>query len=104
MRHSLFDLRNGKQLTLETASLIGDNEVKALAMGPTDGLQRGMKVRRTFAPIVVPVGESTLGRIFNVLGDAIDGEKFDKNQKGLRFEPIHKAPPLCLIRKPNRKS
>lgn len=88
------ELKDGKELTLEIASLIGDNEVKALAMGPTDGLQRGMKVRRTFAPIMVPVGESTLGRIFNVLGEAIDGDKFDKNQKGLRFEPIHKPAPL----------
>jgi F-type H+/Na+-transporting ATPase subunit beta len=87
------DRSNGEELTLETASLLGDNEVKALAMGATDGLQRGTKVRRTFAPIKVPVGEKTLGRIFNVLGDAIDGEKFDKTQKGLQFEPIHKAPP-----------
>jgi F-type H+-transporting ATPase subunit beta len=87
------ELTNGKTLTLETASLLGDNEVKALAMGPTDGLQRGMKVKRTFAPIKVPVGEKTLGRIFNVLGEVIDGEKFDRNQKGLRFDPIHKAPP-----------
>jgi len=89
----LLELANGKTLTLETASLLGDNEVKALAMGPTDGLQRGMKVKRTFAPIKVPVGEKTLGRIFNVLGDVIDGDKFDKNQKGLQFDQIHKAPP-----------
>jgi F-type H+-transporting ATPase subunit beta len=89
----LLELANGKTLTLEVASLLGDNEVKALAMGPTDGLQRGMKVKRTFAPIKVPVGEKTLGRIFNVLGDVIDGDKFDKNQKGLQFDQIHKAPP-----------
>jgi F-type H+-transporting ATPase subunit beta len=89
----LLELTNGKTLTLETASLLGDNEVKALAMGPTDGLQRGMEVKRTFAPIMVPVGEQTLGRIFNVLGEVIDGDKFDRNQKGLQFEPIHKAAP-----------
>lgn len=89
----ILELTNGKTLTLETASLLGDNEVKALAMGPTDGLQRGMSVKRTFAPIMVPVGEKTLGRIFNVLGEVIDGDKFDRNQKGLQFEPIHKAAP-----------
>ena len=89
----LIELSGGKTLTLETASLIGDNEVKALAMGPTDGLQRGMTVKRTFAPIKVPVGEKTLGRIFNVLGEVIDGDKFDRSQKGLQFEPIHKPAP-----------
>jgi F-type H+-transporting ATPase subunit beta len=82
-----------KELVLETALLIGENEVKSLAMGPTDGLSRGMKVKRTFSPIKVPVGEKTLGRIFNVLGNTIDGEKFDKNQKGLKFDTIHKRPP-----------
>jgi F-type H+-transporting ATPase subunit beta len=89
----ILELTGVKTLTLETASLLGDNEVKALAMGPTDGLQRGMSVKRTFAPIMVPVGEKTLGRIFNVLGEVIDGDKFDRNQKGLQFEPIHKTAP-----------
>ncbi len=83
-----------KTLTLETALLIGDNEAKTLAMGTTDGLSRGMKVKRTFSPIKAPVGNKTLGRIFNVLGEAIDGEKFDKNHKDLSFEPIHKSAPL----------
>ncbi len=81
------------ELILETALLTEENEAKALAMGPTDGLSRGMTVKRTFSPIKAPVGEKTLGRIFNVLGEAIDEQKFDKNQKGLSFEPIHKAPP-----------
>ncbi len=89
----LLEQPNGKHLMLETAFIIGDNEVKALAMGPTDGLSRGLKVKRTHSPIKVPVGDKTLGRIFNVLGEAIDGEKFDKNQKGLKLEPIHKLPP-----------
>ncbi len=87
------ETRDNQQLILETALLTEVNEVKALAMGPTDGLTRGMKVKRTFSPIMAPVGEKTLGRIFNVLGEAVDGEKFDKNQKGLTFEPIHKSPP-----------
>ena len=89
----IVELENKKQLTLETALLIGDNEAKTLALGSTDGLSRGMKVKRTFSPIKVPVGAKTLGRIFNVLGDTIDGEKFDKNQKDLIFEPIHKSAP-----------
>lgn len=79
------------ELILEVQFLIGDHEVKALAFGSTDGLSRGMKVIKTGNPISVPVGEKTLGRIFNVLGQAIDGEKFDP--KGVKFDPIHKAPP-----------
>jgi F-type H+-transporting ATPase subunit beta len=89
----IIELDNNKKLVLETALLIGDNEVKALAMGSTDGLSRGMKANRTFSPIKVPVGNMTLGRIFNVLGEAIDGEKFDKNNKDIILEPIHRSAP-----------
>ena len=85
------DLTNGEQLTLEVQFAIGDHEVKALAFGSTDALSRGMKVKRTNASISVPVGEKTLGRIFNVLGKPIDGEKFD--DKGVDYQPIHKDPP-----------
>lgn len=81
----------GKELILEVAFLIGDNEVKTLALGPTDGLTRGTQVERTFAPIKVPVGPKTLGRIFNVLGSPIDGEKFDT--KDVKMQPIHREPP-----------
>ncbi|MCL6096815.1 MAG: F0F1 ATP synthase subunit beta [Patescibacteria group bacterium] len=89
------ELQEGKRLVLETALIMGDNEVRTLAMGPTDGLSRGMTVTRTFSSIKVPVGSQTLGRIFNVLGEVIDEEKFDKKHKDLLFEPIHKkAPPL----------
>lgn len=89
------ELQEGKRLVLETALIMGDNEVRTLSMGPTDGLSRGMSVTRTFSSIKVPVGNQTLGRIFNVLGEVIDEEKFDKKHKGLLFEPIHKkAPPL----------
>ncbi len=80
------------ELVLEVQFLIGDREVKALAFGSTDGLSRGMKVISTGQPISVPVGEKTLGRIFNVLGETIDGKKFDS--KGVKYDPIHKAPPL----------
>lgn len=88
------DLPNKSKLTLEVAFEIGDHEVKTLALGSTDGLSRGMKVKRTGSPIKVPVGIPTLGRIFNVLGEVIDnGGKLA--EKGLTYEPIHKsAPPL----------
>jgi F-type H+-transporting ATPase subunit beta len=88
------DLPNKGVLTLEVAFATGDSEVKTLALGSTDGLSRGMTVRRTYSPIKVPVGIPTLGRIFNVLGQAIDnGGKLA--EKGLGYSPIHKsAPPL----------
>jgi len=81
-----------EELTLEVAFIMGDNEVRTLAMGPTDGLSRGMKVKKTGSPIKVPVGSKTLGRIFNVLGKTIDdGEKI--TGKDIAFEPIHQKPP-----------
>lgn len=90
----LIELPNKESLTLEVAFETGDNEVKALALGPTDGLARGMKVKSTNSPIRVPVGAPTLGRIFNVLGQTIDGGK-TLETKGLEYEPIHRnAPPL----------
>lgn len=87
------DLPNKTQLTLEVEFEIGDHEVKTLAFGSTDGLSRGMKVVRTGEPISVPVGEQTLGRIFNVLGQPIDGKESVKNTK---TDVIHKAPPLLI--------
>src|ERR1700741_3085496 len=56
-------------LTCEVASHLGDNMVRAIAMGPTDGLTRGMTVDDTGAPITVPVGKACLGRLVNVLGE-----------------------------------
>ena len=89
------DLENNRQLVLETALITGDNEVKTLALASTDGLVRGTLVKRTFSPIKTPVGPKTLGRIFNVLGQPIDGEKFDLSSKDVILESIHKAaPPL----------
>jgi F-type H+-transporting ATPase subunit beta len=87
------------KLVLETALVIGDHEVRALAMGSTDGLVRGMEVKRTLNPVMVPVGPKTLGRIFNVLGEAIDGEKFDRTQKDVNLQPIHKFPPALIDQK-----
>jgi len=83
-----------KEITLEVEFAMGNSEVKTLAFDSTDGLMRGMKVKRTLAPISVPVGEATLGRIFNVLGKAIDGEKFDG--KGVKLMPIHNNPPELI--------
>src|SRR3989338_3344284 len=59
-------------LTLEVAQHVGDNVARCIALASTDGLVRGMKATDTGAPISVPVGEQTLGRIFNLLGDPID--------------------------------
>ncbi len=83
---------NGTKLVLETMFQLDNFEIRAIALGSTDGLKRGAKVARTNAPISVPVGEKTLGRIFNVLGDSIDGlEKIDN--KVSKFAPIHKPAP-----------
>lgn len=78
-------------LTLEVAQHIGDNMVRAVALASTDGLVRGMKVMDTGKPISVPVGEQTLGRIFNLLGEPIDekGAAQNPSQKW----PIHRTPP-----------
>ena len=65
---------HGEELTVEVAQHIGDDIVRCIAMGPTDGLTRGMDAVDTNAPISVPVGNKTLGRMFNVLGHSIDGK------------------------------
>lgn len=87
-------LPNKEELVLEVQFEIGDHEVKTLAFGSTDGLARGTKVVRTGAPISVPTGNKTLGRIFNVLGKAIDGQKFDP--KGITTDVIHKPAPALI--------
>jgi F-type H+-transporting ATPase subunit beta len=66
------EFENGERLLLETEFELEPGEVRTLALGSTLGLKRGMKVLRTFAPIRVPTGEATLGRMFNVLGEPID--------------------------------
>ena len=83
--------RTGKEpLVLEVQKHIGDNWVRTVAMDTTDGLQRGVPARATGAPIMVPVGASTLGRIFNVLGNPVD-EK-GQVQSDIRY-PIHRSAP-----------
>ena len=68
------DPDRGIYLTVEAALHIGDNVVRCVAMSSTDGLVRGMPAVDTGAPITVPVGEACLGRIFNLLGEPIDGK------------------------------
>ena len=83
-------LPDGGRLTAEVMQHIGDDVVRSVAMGATDGLMRGMEVINSGAPISVPVGQGTLGRMFNVLGDPIDGkEPLDK----AIHRPIHRAAP-----------
>ncbi len=77
-------------LTLEVQQQIGDGVVRAIAMGPSEGLCRGLSVKNTGAPITVPVGKKTLGRIMDVLGRPID----EKGPIGSEtFLPIHRSPP-----------
>ena len=85
------ELENNKKLTVEVLQHIGDDIVRAVSMGSTDGLVRGMKVKNTNAPISVPVGEKTLGHMFNVLGEPIDGD--DTDYSDLERMPIHREAP-----------
>ena len=79
-------------LTLEVALHLGDDTVRTIAMSSTDGLKRGVPVEDMGAPISVPVGNNTLGRVFNVLGDHIDlGEAIPESE---RRDPIHRSAPV----------
>ncbi len=82
--------KDGTQLVVEVAQHLGDDTVRCIAMGTTDGLVRGMEAVNTGAPITVPVGEETLGRIFNVLGEAIDNKPAPTVKEHL---PIHRKAP-----------
>ena len=77
-------------LWCEVAQHLGGNKVRAVALGSTDGLVRGMPVQDTGGSITVPVGECTLGRVFNLVGEPVDG-RGPVNAK--RFDPIHREPP-----------
>ena len=83
-------IRGKEKLILETQQHLGQGQVRAVAMGATDGLKRGTEVTDTGAPISVPVGKEVLGRLFNVLGDTID-EKGTFNPK--KRLPIHRSAP-----------
>jgi F-type H+-transporting ATPase subunit beta len=83
-------VKNGQTtLTLEVAQHLSETTVRTVALSSTDGLRRGSEVTNTGAPISVPVGEATLGRMFNVTGEPIDG----KDAKFAKVSPIHREPP-----------
>ena len=82
--------KDGGKLIVEVSQHLGDDTVRCIAMGPTDGLVRGMDAMDTGAPISVPVGENTLGRMFNVLGDPIDNKPVPE---GVEYSPIHRKAP-----------
>ncbi len=84
-------LEQGGRLVCEVQQQLGNGVVKAVAMGSTDGLRRGLEVIDTGRPIAVPVGPATLGRVFNVLGDPIDG--MDPIGPEVERRPIHRDPP-----------
>ncbi|MBM3926313.1 MAG: F0F1 ATP synthase subunit beta [SAR202 cluster bacterium] len=81
---------NGEKLVLEVEQHIGNNWVRCLALGPTEGLARGTEADDTGSPVPVPVGQETLGRLFNVTGDPLDN--LGPVEAGQRW-PIHRAPP-----------
>ena len=81
---------DGGELIVEVSQHLGDDTVRCIAMGSTDGLVRGMDAIATGAPITVPVGENTLGRIFNVLGQPIDNKPAPTD---VGHEPIHRPAP-----------
>ena len=82
--------KDGSKLVAETAQHLGDDIIRCIAMGPTDGRVRGMEAIATGGPISVPVGEVTLGRIFNVLGEPIDKKPMPE---GVKRNPIHRKAP-----------
>ena len=81
----------GRELIAEVQQHLGDDRVRAVAMDSTDGLSRGLEVHDTGGPISVPVGEATLGRLWNVIGDPID--KGDELPADAERWPIHRDPP-----------
>lgn len=81
---------NGQKMVFEVQQHLGSNNVKAIAMGSTDGLSRGTEIIDTGAPIEVPVGKEVLGRMFDVVGEPIDGKPQAKSEKKY---PIHRSAP-----------
>jgi F-type H+-transporting ATPase subunit beta len=91
---------NGKELVLEVAQDLGESTVRCIAMDSTDGLVRGLEVADTGAPISVPVGPETLGRIINVVGEPVDERGPVKPNIKRRFTQKHRN---MLISQPMRK-
>lgn len=95
-------VKNGEETIIaEVAQHIGDNVARCIAMSSTDGLSRGAEAINTGAAITVPVGEECLGRVFNLLGQPIDGgEKVEAAERW----PIHRPAPVIRSRSPSRES
>ena len=98
-----------KLLVVEVAQHLGDETVRCIAMGPTDGLVRGMEAVATGAPISVPVGEETLGRIFNVTGDPIDNKPAPAGRKRRcrsigKHRHLRSSPPRQRFWRPESRS
>ncbi|MDR2666053.1 MAG: F0F1 ATP synthase subunit beta [Endomicrobium sp.] len=93
----ILKMPDGNDLILETMFEMNNSEVRTIAMGSTDGMKRGMIATRTFSPIKVPVGEKTLGRIFNVLGEPIDA--LGKIDDTVERYPIHRPAPTFIDQK-----
>ncbi|MDR0401546.1 MAG: F0F1 ATP synthase subunit beta [Endomicrobium sp.] len=93
----IIKMPNRDNLVLETMFSIGNSEIRTIAIGSTNGMKRGMKAFRTFAPIKVPVGEKTLGRMFNVLGKPIDA--LGKIDDKIEQHPIYRSAPTFIEQK-----
>ena len=91
IKNALHVMHAGQTLTLEVAQHLGLNRARCIAMNDTAGLAREATVTDTGSPISVPVGEAALGRMFNVVGDPIDGMEAPTGVKRL---PIHQDPPV----------
>ena len=94
IKNALHATHEGKTLTFEVAQHLGLNRVRCIAMNDTAGLARGLEVIDTGAPISVPVGAASLGRMFNVVGDPIDGK--EAAPKSAMRLPIHRDPPAYI--------
>jgi len=91
--YNALQVKNGDQtLTLEVAQHLSESSVRAISLNSTDGLERGATVTDTGTAISVPVGDATLGRMFNVIGEPIDGKKGEFKTRA----PIHRAPPPLI--------
>ncbi len=90
IRNALITSVAGRKIVLEVAQHVGLGRVRAIALQDTSGLTRGAEVSDTGSPVTVPVGESSLGRLFNVIGEPIDGKPANKDAPRL---PIHRDPP-----------
>ena len=98
--YNAIKIKNGeKDVVVEVAQHLGDDVVRCISMSSTDGLVRNLEAIDTGSPIVVPVGNKILGRMFNVLGEPIDG--LGEVDKSVKYHPIHKSAPSFREQQPN---